>query len=108
MRTLIRNIGQVVTGDVANPLGDADEILIEDGRFAAIGRDLSSGPAAHVDQVIDAQGTTAIPGLIDSHAHPVFGECPALRAEGLQRRVRVAALDDLGALSDRVRARRAA
>lgn len=74
MRTLIRNIGQVVTGDVANPLGDADEILIEDGRFAAIGRDLSSGPAAHVDQVIEAHGTTAIPGLIDSHAHPVFGD----------------------------------
>lgn len=74
MRTLIRNIGQVVTGDVANPLGDADEILIEDGRFAAIGRDLSSGPTAHVDQVIDAHGTTAIPGLIDSHAHPVFGD----------------------------------
>ena len=74
MRTLIRNIGQLVTGDVADPLGDADEILIEDGRFAAIGRDLSSGPAGHVDQVIDAHGTTAIPGLIDSHAHPVFGD----------------------------------
>ena len=72
MRTLIRNIGQLVTGDVADPLADADEILIEDGRFAAVGRDLSS--ATDVDQVIDAHGTTAIPGLIDSHAHPVFGD----------------------------------
>ena len=74
MRTLIRNIGQLVTGDIADPLADADEILIEDGRFAAVGRDLSSGPATDVDQVIDAHGTTAIPGLIDSHAHPVFGD----------------------------------
>ena len=74
MRTLIRNLGQIATGDVARPLADADEILIEDGRIAAVGRDLSAGAAANPDQVIDANGTTAIPGLIDSHAHPVFGD----------------------------------
>lgn len=74
MRTLLRNLGQVVTGDVLHPLAVGDEILIEDGRIAAIGRDLSAGAGGDADQVIDGNGTTAIPGLIDSHAHPVFGD----------------------------------
>jgi len=74
MRTLIRNLGQVASGDIAAPLLDADEILIEDGRIAAVGRGLASGDGADAGQVIDAHGTTAMPGLIDSHAHPVFGD----------------------------------
>lgn len=75
MRTLITNIGTIATGDIDAPIADADSILIEDGRIAAIGRGLdadagSGGPA----QIVDAKGTTAIPGLIDSHAHPMFGD----------------------------------
>jgi enamidase len=71
MRTLIRNIGTIVTGDIDGPLADADSILIADGRIEGIGQRLD---AQGVDQVIDAHGTTAMPGLIDSHAHPVFGD----------------------------------
>ena len=76
MRTLIVNIGTVATGDSKAPLADADSILIEDGRIVAVGRALNGDAAAagHIDQLIDARGTTAIPGLIDSHAHPVFGD----------------------------------
>ncbi|MEW5991810.1 MAG: amidohydrolase family protein [Chloroflexota bacterium] len=77
MRTLIRNLGAIATGDIAAPLADADEILLEDGRIAAVGRGLAGGeavPGGDLDRVIDARGTTAIPGLIDSHAHPVFGD----------------------------------
>jgi enamidase len=70
MRTLITNIGTVVSGDMEAPIADADSILIEDGRIAAVGRGLEGDGA----QVIDARGTTAFPGLIDSHAHPVFGD----------------------------------
>jgi enamidase len=70
MRTLITGLGDVVSGDIAAPRLDADSILIEDGRFAAIGRGLD--PDA--DIVIDANGATALPGLIDSHVHPVFGD----------------------------------
>jgi enamidase len=70
MRTLITNIGTVVSGDIDAPIADADSILIDDGRIAAVGRGLDAGDA----QVIDAKGTTAFPGLIDSHAHPVFGD----------------------------------
>jgi enamidase len=75
MRTLITNIGALVTGDIDAPIADADSILIEDGRIAAIGRGLDGGAGdGGPSQVIDAKGTTAIPGLIDSHAHPVFGD----------------------------------
>src|SRR5512140_3968637 len=45
--------------------GDAADILIEDGRIAAIGESLSS-PGA---EVIDATGLIALPGLVDLHTH---------------------------------------
>ena len=70
MRTLITGLGEVVSGDITAPRLDADSILIEDGRFAAVGR----GLGGDADVVIDANGATAFPGLIDSHVHPVFGD----------------------------------
>jgi enamidase len=70
MRTLITGLGEVVSGDIAEPRLDADSVLIEDGRFTAIGRGLDTG----ADVVIEANGATAFPGLIDSHVHPVFGD----------------------------------
>ncbi|OGL00195.1 MAG: Enamidase [Candidatus Rokubacteria bacterium RIFCSPHIGHO2_12_FULL_73_22] len=70
MPTLIRNIGQLVSGDIRRPLLDADSLVLADGRIAAIGRGLD--PDA--DTVVDAKGTTVMPGLIDSHVHPVFGD----------------------------------
>jgi enamidase len=70
MQTLIRNIGQIVSGDVRAPLVDGDSIAIDGGRIAAIGRGLD----VDADTVIDARGSTAMPGLIDSHCHPVFGD----------------------------------
>ncbi len=70
MRTLIRNIGQIVSGDVARPLLEGDSILIGDGKIAAVG----TGLDADADTVIDARGSTVTPGLIDSHCHPVFGD----------------------------------
>jgi len=68
--TLVTNIGQIVSGDVQVPLLDGDSIVVDDGRIAAVGR----GLAAAADTVIDARGSTVIPGLIDSHCHPVFGD----------------------------------
>jgi enamidase len=70
MKTLIRNIGQVVSGDIRQPLLDADSIVIRDGRIAGVGRGLDED----ADTVIDAGGATVMPGLIDSHVHPVFGD----------------------------------
>jgi enamidase len=73
MKTVIRGIGTIVSGDIARPLLDGDTIVIEDGRIAAVGPEgaLDTGDA---DTVVDARGTTVIPGLIDSHCHPVFGD----------------------------------
>jgi enamidase len=70
MRTLIRNIGQIVSGDIAAPLAAGDAILLSDGRITAVG----GGLDGDADTVIDARGSTVIPGLIDSHCHPVFGD----------------------------------
>ncbi|MBR0663600.1 amidohydrolase family protein [Roseomonas hellenica] len=71
--TIIRNIGLLLSGDLAQPVLAADAILVTDGRIAAVGRlkDLPEAPGA---AVIDAGGGAVAPGLIDSHVHPVFGD----------------------------------
>ena len=69
-RTLIQNIGALYSGDINHPVLNADSLLIEDGKIAQIGVGLTAEDA----QIIDAQGTTVIPGLLDSHCHVVIGE----------------------------------
>src|SRR5216684_4346463 len=70
MKTLIRNIGLIVSGDIERPLLEGDSIAIADGRIVAVGKGLED----QADTVIDAKGSAVIPGLIDSHCHPVFGD----------------------------------
>jgi dihydroorotase len=54
----------LITG--AKPYGgDATDILITDGRIAAIGDALDAGGA----EVVDARGLIALPGLVDLHTH---------------------------------------
>jgi enamidase len=67
------NIGAVATGVLDAPRADAEAILVEDGRIAAIGGAARAG-ASGADVVVDCQGTTVIPGLIDSHCHVVLGD----------------------------------
>ena len=67
---LVKYIGTLVTGKLESPLRQADSIFIRDGVAQAIGKNLNQA----ADQVIDANGITAIPGLIDSHSHPSIGE----------------------------------
>ncbi len=71
--TLIKNIGTIISGDIRNPITDADAILIADGMIGKIGRsgDLES---AAPDIVVDAAGSTIAPGLMDSHCHVVLGD----------------------------------
>lgn len=74
MKTIaIKNIGQLVTGDIQKPLSDADTIVVQDGKFVKIGS-AEILAAYQPDQVIDACGMTVTPGLIDSHVHPVVGD----------------------------------
>ncbi|MSP83451.1 MAG: Enamidase [Alphaproteobacteria bacterium] len=72
-RLVIRNVGLMLSGDLARPILDADTVVAEEGRIVAVGKakDLDTGDAA---TVIDAHGTALCPGLIDSHVHPVFGD----------------------------------
>src|SRR6184192_3413255 len=70
MKTLIRNIGQIVSGDIAHPVVDADSLLAWDGVIIGLGRRLEDD----ADLVVDAKGSTVMPGLVDSHVHPVFGD----------------------------------
>jgi enamidase len=70
MKTLVRNVGVLVSGDLQRPVLDADSLVLRDGVIEAIGRGLDED----ADTVVDARGTTVMPGLIDSHVHPVFGD----------------------------------
>lgn len=67
----IRNIGTLVSGDLETGILDADTILCSGGVISHIGKGLDVSKA---DVVVDAQGTTVIPGLIDSHCHVVLGD----------------------------------
>jgi enamidase len=72
-KLVIRNIGLLLSGDLARPILDADTIVAQNGRITAIGRfkDIDSEGAT---TTIDAKGSALTPGLIDSHVHPVAGD----------------------------------
>ena len=67
------NIGALATGVLSAPRLEAEAILVESGLIAAVGA-ASRTAAAAADVVVDCQGTTVIPGLIDSHCHVVLGD----------------------------------
>jgi len=72
-KLIIRNIGLLLSGDLRNPILNADALVVQDGRISAIGKekDLDCAGAA---RIIDANGTALVPGLVDSHVHPVAGD----------------------------------
>jgi enamidase len=67
-RLTIVNLRGVVSGRLGERRSDSPTLRIEDGLIAAIGAPAGDGP------VLDAGGATALPGLIDTHAHVVFGD----------------------------------
>jgi len=72
-KVLLKNIGIIVSGDIANPILKGNAILIEDGKIK------QSGPEGDLDaagakMVIDCDGATVTPGLFDSHCHVVLGD----------------------------------
>src|SRR3984893_16440622 len=72
-RLLIRNIGLLLSGNLEQPILDADTVLAVDGKIAAVGKG-KDGDSEGATLIIDAKGTTLAPGLIDSHVHPVAGD----------------------------------
>jgi len=72
-KPVIRNIGLLLSGDLTNPILDADTVVAVGDRIAAVGKgkDVDTSGAT---VTIDAKGTALAPGLIDSHVHPVCGD----------------------------------
>ena len=59
----ITNLGGLVTGRLGEAPLDIASLRCEDGKLA------SFDAPGHADVVVDACGSVAVPGLIDSHAH---------------------------------------
>lgn len=73
MKTAIVNIGKILSGDWREPYVQGDAILMEAGLLKTVGH-LTAAEVASADVVIDAAGTIAVPGLIDSQVHNTFGD----------------------------------
>ena len=72
-KLVIRNIGLLLSGDLEQPILDADAIVAIDGVIRAMGKEKLLD-AEGASSVIDANGSALVPGLIDSHVHPVAGD----------------------------------
>ncbi|GAB3306895.1 amidohydrolase family protein [Epidermidibacterium keratini] len=66
----ITGIGTLFTGKRDNPrLENVDTVVVKDGKIAAIGEKSSESMPT-----LDLNGASLLPGLIDPHVHPVFGD----------------------------------
>ena len=63
MRPLLLRGGRVV--DPSQSIDSVLDLLLADGKVAALGESLSSGDA----EVVDAAGLVIAPGLVDVHVH---------------------------------------
>src|SRR6056297_48217 len=74
MSTLaIKNVGTIISGDLKQPILKANTVIVKDGIIEEIG-DESLIKDYSPEKVIDANGTTLMPGIIDTHVHPVLGD----------------------------------
>lgn len=73
MRVAVVNLGCIVSGDWREPIMAGDSVLMVDGLIESVGT-LDAAALSGCDVVVDADGATAMPGLIDSHVHITFGD----------------------------------
>src|SRR6185295_18161193 len=73
MSLAIINLGDSHAGDKDGSRLAGDAIVCEDGVIAWIGATEDVSEDDH-ESVLDAAGTTVIPGLIDSHVHTTFAD----------------------------------
>jgi cytosine/adenosine deaminase-related metal-dependent hydrolase len=67
----IFNLGGIVSGRLGEALRPVTTLRCSEDVIVSLADD---GPSETADQTIDANGAVAVPGLIDSHAHVVFGD----------------------------------
>ena len=79
MTSLLLTGGRVI--DPANRLDASADVLVLDGRIAAVGRDASGKSPANTERM-DVSGLVVCPGLIDLHVH--FREPGQLQKETIQ------------------------
>ena len=72
-KVVLKNIGLLLSGDIDQPILDADTIVVMDGIITAVGREKDCD-ISQAKTTIDVRQTCVAPGLIDSHVHPVFGD----------------------------------
>ena len=72
-KLVIQNVGLMLSGDLEHPVLDANTIVCHGGRIAAVGTHADCDTDA-ATVVVDAKGVALVPGLIDSHVHPVAGD----------------------------------
>lgn len=72
-KTIIKNIGKIVSGDIKSPVLQGDTIIVEDGLIDAIGGEELMKDAGDAT-IIDAAGSTVTPGLLDTHVHVSGGD----------------------------------
>src|SRR5215467_5146807 len=73
MKVAIVNLSQIVSGYWREPFVQGDTIIVDGEKIASVGT-AAAQAVDSADVVIDADGMTAIPGLIDSHVHITFGD----------------------------------
>ncbi len=72
-KLVIRNVGLMLSGRIEQPILDADCLIAIDGKIGGWGREKDMDTEG-ATTLIDANGATLCPGLIDSHVHPVVGD----------------------------------
>jgi len=72
-KLIIRNIGLILSGKIEQPILDGDCLIAVDGKIKEWGYEKALD-TDNANTIIDANGVTLAPGLIDSHIHPVVGD----------------------------------
>ncbi len=69
---LVRNIDWLVTVDSGRRIIRDAAIVVKDGRFVAIGKDVAVAAAWMATATVDATGMVVTPGFVDNHLHSSF------------------------------------
>ena len=72
-KVLLKNIGTLLSGDINNPVLEGDAITLDGSEISSIGKE-EELKAEDIGAVIDINGATVAPGLIDSHCHVCVGD----------------------------------
>ena len=73
MKIAILNLGQIISGNWRHPRTPGSSILLDGKRIKKVG-EITESQLETSDVIIDAGGSVAMPGLIDSHVHVTFGD----------------------------------